>query len=416
MMKNKYFLLILLVVVIMAAAVWAADEKALDALPIGPSLHRLEMAVLPAGKVMDTAQGREIDLPALVKENLDKDVFIIGEFHDSYACHAWQKDFIEALAKEHPRLVVGFEFFNRGDDQALELYLDGKISEAELLQKTGWYQRGAMNFAYTRLVLETVKKLGLKAVGLNVPRELVSRVAKRGFAALSQAEQAMFPGSGRTYPEHEYYVRSTLGEFAVQVPFWFQNVYAAQKCWDTVMAESMRQALARPGSRGYKGVIIAGSAHVAYGLGIPWRYRLRDKRAKLLTLVPVTVAAKKKEAVEEENPMVKALAGQLQPAAIFARGLADAVFAVAAEEKPYFAEAGFSGKINAAGLFEISQVSKETPAEKSGLRVGDQVLAIDGVPVKSLEGLRLVLAQKNWNDQFELEVRKKIVLAKDSEK
>ena len=116
------------------------------------------------------------------------------------------------------------------------------------------------------------------------------------------------------------------------------------------MAESMRLALARPEFRGYKGVIIAGSAHVAYGLGIPWRYRLRDKRAKILTLVPVTVAAKKKEDGEEENPMVKALAGQMQPAAVFSRGLADVVFAVAAEEKPYFAEAGFSGKMNADGL------------------------------------------------------------------
>jgi membrane-associated protease RseP (regulator of RpoE activity) len=221
----------------------------------------------------------------------------------------------------------------------------------------------------------------------------------------------MFPGIGRTYPEHEYYVRSTLGEFAVQVPLWFQNVYAAQKCWDTVMAESMRLALARPEFRGRKGVIIAGSAHVAYGLGIPWRYRLRDKRAKILTMVPVNVMPKKGEDKEEENPMVKALAGQLQPAAIFARGLADAVFAVAAEEKPYFAEAGFSGKMSAEGFFEISQVRKESPAEKAGLRVNDRILAIDGVPVKTLEGLRLILAQKNWEDSFDLEVRKKVILS-----
>jgi uncharacterized iron-regulated protein len=415
-MKNSHWVILWVVIVLFQAPAWAADEKALDALPIGLSPHRLQMAVLPAGKVMDTGSGREIDLTVLVRQNLDRDVFIIGEYHDSYACHAWQKEFIEALAKENPRLLVGFEFFNRSDDPALDLYLSGRISEAELLQKTGWYGRSAMNFAYTRLVLEAVKKLGLKAIGLNVPRELVSKVAKRGFSALSADEQAMFPGVGRTYPEHEYYVRSTLGEFAVQVPFWFQNVYAAQKCWDTVMAESMRLALARSEFRGRKGIIIAGSAHVAYGLGIPWRYRLRDKRAKLLTLVPVTIAAKKKEAAEEENPMVKALAGQLQPAAIFARGLADAVFAVAAEEKPYFAEAGFSGKINAAGLFEISQVSKETPAEKSGLRVGDMILAIDGVPVKSLEGLRLVLAQKNWNDSLSLDIRKTMAFSPEIEK
>jgi len=409
-MKKNHQAILLAIIILLAAPVWSEEDKALDALPIGASPHRLELAVLPAGQAMATAAGREIDLPALVKQNLDKDVFIIGEYHDSYACHAWQKEFIEALAKEHPRLLVGFEFFHRGDDPVLELYLNGKISEAELLQKTGWYGRGALNFAYTRLVLEAVKKLGLQAVGLNVPRELVSRVAKGGFAKLSGAEQAMFPGAERTLPEHEYFVRSTLGEFAVQVPLWFRNVYAAQKCWDTVMAESLRLALARPGFRGYKGIIIAGSAHVAYGLGIPWRYRLRDRQAKILTLVPVTVAAKKKEDKEEENPMVKALAGQMKPAAVFSRGLADVVFAVAAEEKPYFAEAGFSGRMNAEGFYEVERAAKDSPAEKCGLKKGDLILAVDGVPIKSLEGLRLILAQKNWNDSFELEVRKKVTL------
>jgi uncharacterized iron-regulated protein len=412
-MKYERWCLIVVLIVFLSAPAFTADEKSLDALPIGQSPHRLELSMLPAGKIMDTAQGREIDLPALVKENLGRDVFIIGEFHDSYACHTWQKEFIETLAKAYPRLVVGFEFFNRADDPFLDLYVSGKISEAQLLEKTGWYKRGALNFAYTRLVLETVKKLGLKAVGLNVPREMVSKVAKGGFAKLAAAEQALFPGVGRTYPEHEYFIRSTLGEFAVQVPFWFQNVYSAQKCWDVVMAESMRLALARPVLRGFKGIIIAGSAHVAYGLGIPWRYRLRARGAKILTLVPVTVAAKKKEADEEENPMIKALAGQLQPAALFSRGLADAVFAVAAEEKPYFAEAGFSGKMSVEGIYEISQVSKESPAEKCGVKKGDRILAIDGVPVKSLEGLRLILAQKNWGDEFELEVRKKISLKKE---
>ncbi|HSQ34885.1 MAG TPA: ChaN family lipoprotein [Candidatus Binatia bacterium] len=382
-------------------------------LPLGRSAQRLQMSVLPAGKIMDTASGQEVDMPVLVRRNRDRDLFIIGEYHDSFACHAWQRDFIEALAGEHPRLVVGFEFFNRSDDEALDLYLSGKISETELLQKTGWYGRSAMNFAYTRLVLETVKKLGLKAVGLNVPRELVNRVARRGFASLSAAERSMFPGAERSDPEHEYFVRSTLGEFAVQVPLWFQNIYAAQKCWDTVMAESMRLALARPGFRGCKGIIIAGSAHVAYGLGIPRRYRLRAPGAKVLTLVPVTVTPKKADDGAEANPMVKALAGQLKPAAIFARGLADIVFAVAADDKPYFAEAGFSGKLNGDGFYEIDRVGKKTPADQQGLKKGDLILALDGVPVKSLEGLRLVLAQKNWGDTLELEIRKKMALTKD---
>jgi uncharacterized iron-regulated protein len=412
-MKNCVKPFLIISFAILPMMVWCAEETALDTLPIGPSPQRLAIGSLAAGRAMDTATGLETDIAALARRYRDRDVFVIGEYHDSYACHAWQKDFLEALARETPRLVVGFEFFNRDDDPALSLYLDGRITEAELLQKTGWYRRGSLNFGFTRLVLETVKRLGLKAVGLNVPRELVSRVARGGLAALSASERALFPGAERSHPEHEYFIQSTFGAFAVQVPLWFRGIYAAQKCWDVVMAESMRRALARPGLRGFKGVIIAGSAHVAYGLGVPWRYRQGDKRVRLLTLVPVTVAAKKKEDGEEENPMVRALAGQLPPAALFSRGLADVVFAVAAEDKPYFADAGFGGRMNADGLYEVDRVAKDSLAEAAGLRSGDIILAVDGASVASLEGLRLVLSQKNWNDSLVLEVRKKIVLAKD---
>ena len=409
-MKARFIEIRLVLMIFLAAAALPAQDTALDTLPIGPSPHRLAVASLTAGKAMDTASGLEADIAELARRYRDRDVFVIGEYHDSFACHAWQKEFLEALARESPRLVVGFEFFNRDDDPALGLYLDGRITEAELLQRTGWYRRGSMNFGYTRLVLETVKRLGLKAVGLNVPRELVSRVARGGLAGLPEAERALFPGAARSHPEHEYFIRSTFGAFAVQVPLWFRNIYAAQKCWDVVLAESMRQALARPGFRNFKGVIIAGSAHVAYGLGIPWRYRLGDRRARLLTLVPVSVAAKKKDDGGEENPMVRALAGQLPPAALFSRGLGDVAFAVAAEERPYFADAGFGGKMNAAGLYEVDRVAKDGPAEKAGLQSGDIILAVDGAPATSLEGLRLVLAQKNWGDALELDIRKKVEL------
>jgi hypothetical protein len=44
------------------------------------------------------------------------------------------------------------------------------------------------------------------------------------------------------------------------------------------------------------------------------------------------------------------------------------------------------------------------------------VLAVDGVPLKTLEGLRLLLAQKNWNDSLLLDIRKKMEFSPEIEK
>jgi len=83
-MKNKHWMVLLSMLVSLAMPVRPADDKALDALPIGVSSHRLELAVLPAGKVMDTASGQEVDLPALVRQNLNRDQISVQRITDNF--------------------------------------------------------------------------------------------------------------------------------------------------------------------------------------------------------------------------------------------------------------------------------------------------------------------------------------------
>ena len=193
-MKNKHMVIILLLIIFLATAVWAADDNG-----AGRAAHRRVAAAPGSWPCCRRARSWtrlgawKSTSPPWSASNLDRDVFIIGEYHDSYACHAWQKEFIEALARAAPAPGGGLRVLQPRRRPGPGPLPGGKISEAELLQKTGWYKRSALNFAYTRLVLETVKRLGLKAVGLNVPRELVSRVAKGGFAKLSAAERGHVP-------------------------------------------------------------------------------------------------------------------------------------------------------------------------------------------------------------------------------
>jgi uncharacterized iron-regulated protein len=386
------------------------SDNQYDTLPLGPSKFRYSLAQLEAQKLMQTSDEKIVTIPEIIESNMDTDVFILGELHDSYECHKFQRDFIEALFKKFPKIIVGFEFFERKDDKFLELWRTGKLEEERLLRKTSWYARTNINYGYTRMVMDIIRKHKIKAIGLNVPRDIIHKVSTKGFENLTNEEKSLFPDITISNPEHEYYIKSIFGKLGVRMPMWFKNIYNAQKCWDIVMAWSMRKILSKKEYKNWKGIIIAGSAHVAYGLGIPYRYRLGNEKVKITTIVPVMIPSEKED--EEEHPMARKVKKEEKPSAIFSRGIADYVLAISPSDKDYFPSFGFSGKMNKNGEYEITRVKKGSFAEKNSFAPGDVIISIDGIKINSVEQLRLILSQKKWDDSVIFEIRKKIKIKK----
>ena len=69
-MKKNQWLILLIIWIFLSVLAWPAEESMLDALPIGRSPYRLQMAMLPAGKIMDTAVGPRDRPDPLVRQNL----------------------------------------------------------------------------------------------------------------------------------------------------------------------------------------------------------------------------------------------------------------------------------------------------------------------------------------------------------
>lgn len=400
------------------AIAWGAlllnAESNQDILPLGPSKFKFIIEKIEKDQIIQTATGKTITLEEIIAQNLNTDVFIIGEAHDNYQCHTFQRDFIQALYKKYPKLIVGFEFFQRSDDPILEDWRNGKINEEEVIKKTGWYKRGGQDYRYTRLIMDVIKENKIKTIGLNIPRDILRNVSRKGFDSLSKEEKALFPTIHIPNSEHEYFIKSIFGTFAAQVPMWFTNIYNAQKCWDVIMAESMRRALAQKDFKGFKGVIIAGSNHVAYQLGIPFRYRAALPNIKITTIVPILMPGEKKDETggEEINPMMKMMAQSLAPAATFSRGIADYVFSVEQPITPYFPVIGFTA-VEKDGKLIITDVTIESIAEKNGIKKDDQIIAVDGIDVSTLEQIRMSINRKNWGDFIDLEISKKIPVIKE---
>lgn len=414
-MKRSHIIFILLALAIAGTAFTLPGSDS-DTLPLGPSKYKFLIDKVEKDQVMRTDTAEQVKPEDIITQNMDTDVFIIGEAHDNYDCHTFQRDLIETLYKKHPKLIVGFEFFWREDNEILEQWRQGQISEEELIKRTGWYNRGGQHYGYTRLIMDVIKKYKIKTIGLNVPRSILRTVSRKGFDQLTEEEKKLFPTIDIPNTEHEYFIKSVFGTFAAQVPMWFTNIYNAQKCWDVIMAESMRQTLAKDEFKDYKGVIIAGSNHVAYKLGIPFRYAEADKTVKLTTIVPVLLTEVKKSEEEDEddphaNPMMKMMGSSLNPAVTFSRGIADYVFCAYQPLNPYFPVFGFTVD-EKDGKLMITQVSKDGIAEKSGIKKGDRIIGADGVDLTTLEQLRLIMSKKEWDNSIELKIIKKVEIKK----
>lgn len=125
------------------------------------------------------------------------------------------------------------------------------------------------DFALYAPLLRYAKANGLRLVGLNAPRALVSKVYRGGLAALTPAERALLPASVAQTADADYlrYVTDAINEsHGNPPPAALANMLEAQAVWNETMGESVADALAA-GADGM--LVVAGSGHMVFRGGVP---------------------------------------------------------------------------------------------------------------------------------------------------
>ena len=206
----------------------------------------------------------------------------------------------------------------------------------------------------------------------------------RSLAARVERVAATAGGGGvrvidREPAAHQVFLVVHLGAFEVAQahrvhddldPFLFEHLVAfgrfveSQTAWDRAMAEALARYVV-PGSAGEKRLVVGlmGSSHVRFGYGVP--HQLRDlgvKNVGTMLTVPVGLDC-----------------SELQT------GLADAVFALpeSAKATPEPPRLGVRLEENA-GTVRIADVTAGSLAEKTGLKAGDQIVEVAGLPVNRM--------------------------------
>ncbi|PZV08063.1 MAG: iron-regulated protein [Leptolyngbya sp.] len=246
---------------------WLPGDRA-DALNLEaglePVIHRPNQTVKSAGVVLQDLAKAE--------------VVYLAETHDRPEDHQAQLYILQKLHQLRPNLAIALEMFQRPYQPAIDRYLAGDSSEAELQSQTQYPKRWGYPWEFYAPILRFAKAQKLPVVALNTPTEITRKVSRTGLDSLTLAEKQWIPPKSaiRLGPEaYRQRIRQIYDEIHAGSGSStnFEKFFLAQVLWDETMADRIASTLQKRPDRLI--VVLVGQGHVLYGDGIPNRVARR---------------------------------------------------------------------------------------------------------------------------------------------
>jgi len=353
-------------------------------LKIGDKRFKDKIIEVCSGKIYSTREGRSVTFSKMIKEMKESRFVYVGESHNSLPMHDIQFEIIQTLYNQDKNLLVGIEMLPLDCQEVLNKWSLGILSKEEFVRKIKWYINWNFNFGYYQKIFQFVKSKKIPVYALNVPRAIISKIRMRGWETLSDEEKKLVPQPNLTNKEHRTLIRTIFESTKIPpqmkgrgLDIAFEGLYRAQSAWDEVMAFNALQAME---SKEEKMVVLAGSGHFLYNLGIN-RRAFEKNRLPFKTVIIIPVP--------EGRQSVRV-----------SRNLADYVWGIPEEERPAFPSIGLSfKKFNGLENLVIGRKLINGVAEGADFEKGDIILSVDGQAFYDINELRIYLAEFTWNEK-----------------
>jgi len=245
--------------------------------------------------VFNSASGLALDGPAaFVKTMEGADVVYVGETHDQLNDHLAQLEALKTLAAlRGNKVAVGFEMLNMTLQPVLDEYAAGALTQEEFLAKADWAEEWGFDFNLYKPIFDFILQNKLRAIALNVPRKIVSKIARTGLASLTPGERAFLPETVAITGHKEYlaFLRENYdsmhaaGKASKKAPaarpmpqFTFENYLASMCAWNEGMGSRISGFL--NSNPGWAVMTVAGNGHVIYNAAIPASVKVRAPGAR----------------------------------------------------------------------------------------------------------------------------------------
>ena len=130
--------------------------------------------------VLYNAKGKKLGYEKMIKILGEKDIVLFGEFHNNPIAHWLQLEVTTSL-KQTREMVLGAEMFEQDNQEALDLYLQGKIKAKGLDSMARLWKNYPTDYAP---LVNFAKENNIAFAATNIPRKYAAMVAKGGFEVL----------------------------------------------------------------------------------------------------------------------------------------------------------------------------------------------------------------------------------------
>nr|VFK67613.1 MAG: Uncharacterized iron-regulated protein [Candidatus Kentron sp. UNK]VFK72846.1 MAG: Uncharacterized iron-regulated protein [Candidatus Kentron sp. UNK] len=346
------------------------------------------------------------ELGEIMPRLAEKRVIFVGETHTRLADHSNQLAIIRGLFERGKKLAIGMEFFQQPFQAHLDDFIAGNIDDAKLLDRTEYHERWRYDSRLYQPILDFARERKIPLIALNVSSEIVKKVSEKGWDALAEddtlttEERAQIPRMlDRSNEEYEKRLRGVFRQHADifsettrpgrspsggreenragKGTTGFRRFMDVQLLWDEGMAARAAKYVAEHPARTL--IVLAGSGHLAYGHGIPDRFKKR---------IPVDTAI-----------VLPADSVDLDPAA------ADFLLVSQEEFLPRQGILGIALETAAEGM-RVASFLEESAAKAAGIEIRDCIRFIDKRPIEAIADIRLALRNKGPGDRVCVEARR----------
>lgn len=323
-----------------------------------------------------------LDSAAVIDRLVDHQAVLLGEQHESAEDHRWQLHTLAQLHARRPQLALALEMFPRRLQPVLDRWVAGELNEADFLRQAEWDKVWGYDARDYLPLFHFARMHRLPMLAMNVDRGLVDAVARGGWEALPEKRR-----EGVTRPAepsadylkalrevYRHHPEKAAGERG------FRRFVEAQTVWDRAMAQTIAEHLKRSPDSLVVGIL--GAGHVRHGHGVA--HQLRDLG---IARVDALLTWDRKDAC-----------------AGLVAGLADAALVVAPppERPPRLGIAMERGK----GGVRVAAVTPGSIAEQAGLKAGDLIVELAGLPLRDMQALRGAVQRQPAGTWLPLKVRR----------